>query len=95
MTQNISPLKIPFEKYKSFGWLSEFYVRYVSDIDANSFAYFQPGASNSEKDKLGRKEELGRIIFARLFSVHNTIRFTSRQYLFMTCTLIVYRRITF
>ena len=51
--QHVNLLKIPFEKYKSLGWFSEFYTTllYEFDIDANSFAYFQLGASNSEKDK--------------------------------------------
>ena len=53
----MSPLKIFFEKYKFLGWLSEFYTTslYVSDIDANSFAYFQLGASNSQKDEYLKK----------------------------------------
>ena len=35
------------------GWFSELYntLLYVSEIDANSFAHFQLGPSNSEKDK--------------------------------------------
>ena len=59
MAQNISPLKIPFEKYKSLGWFSEFYTTLlsVSDIGADSFAQFQLGASNSEKDKYLKKKK--------------------------------------
>ena len=59
MAQNISPLKVPFEKYKSLNWLSGFYTAslYVSDICANSFAQFQLGASNSEKDKYLKKKK--------------------------------------
>ena len=55
----MSPLKIPFEKCKSLGWFSEFYTTllYVSDIGANSFAQFQLGASNSEKDKYLKKRK--------------------------------------
>ena len=51
--QNITPIKILFEKHKSLGWLSEFdtTLLYVSDIGANSFPHFQLGASNSDKDK--------------------------------------------
>ena len=54
------PLKIAFEKYKSMGWFSESYTTllYVSDIGANSFALFQLGASNSEKDKYLKKNPL-------------------------------------
>ena len=57
--QNIRVLKIHFEKYKSFGWVLEFYTTllYVSDIGANSFAQFQLGASNSEKDKYLKKSK--------------------------------------
>ena len=57
--QHISLLKISFGKYKSLGWLSEFYTTllYEFDIDANSFAYFQLGASNSEKDKYLKKRK--------------------------------------
>ena len=57
--QNIRVLKIHFEKYKSLGWVLEFYTTllYVSDIGANSFAQFQLGASNSEKDKYLKKEK--------------------------------------
>ena len=53
----MSPLQIPFEKCKSLGWFSEFYTTllYVSDIGANSFAQFQLGALNSEKDKYLKK----------------------------------------
>ena len=49
----MSPLKMPFEKYKSLGCISEFWSKlfYVSDIDANSFEHFQLGASNLEKYK--------------------------------------------
>ena len=41
------------------GWLSQFYATllYVSDIGANSFAQFQLGASNSEKDKYLKKSK--------------------------------------
>ena len=51
--QNISPRKILLEKLKFLDWLSEFYTTllFLSDIGANSFAYFQLGASNSDKDK--------------------------------------------
>ena len=51
--QNIRVLKIHFEKYKSLGWVLEFYTTllYVSDIGANSFAQFQLGTSSLEKDK--------------------------------------------
>ena len=57
MAQNVSPPEIPFKKYKSLRWLSEFYMTllFVSDIGANSFAPFQLGASNSEKDKYLKK----------------------------------------
>ena len=41
------------------GWLSQFYATllYVSDIGANSFAQFQLGSSNSEKDKYLKKKK--------------------------------------
>ena len=40
------------------GWLSEFYTLfYVSHIGTNSFAQFQLGASNSEKDKYLKKRK--------------------------------------
>ena len=53
------PTEIPFEKYNSLGWLSEFYTTllYLSDIGANSFAQFRLGASNSVKDKYLKKRK--------------------------------------
>ena len=53
MAQNVTPLKNSCEKYKSLDWLWQFYTTllFVYDIDANSFAYFPLGASNSDQDK--------------------------------------------
>ena len=41
------------------GWFSEFYTKLlcIFDIGANSFAQFQLGASNSEKDKYLKKRK--------------------------------------
>ena len=44
-------LKIPFEKYKFPGLVSE------SDTGADSFAHLQLGAWNQQKDKRLKKEE--------------------------------------
>ena len=51
MAQNISPLKIPFEKYNSMGWLLGFCMTllYVSDIGTNSFVRFQLGTSQIQR----------------------------------------------
>ena len=47
------------------GWLSQFYATllYVSDIGANSFAQFQLGVLNSEKDKYLKKTKQKKTLF--------------------------------
>ena len=53
------PTKNPLWKIQALSWLSEFYAKFfcVSDIAANSFAQFQLGALNSEKNKYLKKSK--------------------------------------
>ena len=73
MAQNISPLKIAFEKYKSFGWLPEFYTTLCLILTQIHSHIFNLAHRIRRKTNNLKTEEIRKNIFVCLYSVHNII----------------------